>query len=113
MSRICHAHCPDEGELAAVVVPAVIAAAVGAVAWFVIEYAVLLAVGAAGVVVATVALQVVLRRHMVLCLPVRAAVAAPIQSPALAAARQRAAISARSSLVLEGVVIPDRIEVPQ
>jgi hypothetical protein len=111
--QICHAHCPDEGGLAAVVVLAVIAAAVAAglaVAAFVIEYAVVLAVGLAGVVVAAVALQVVLRRHMALCLPVRRAVAAPIQSPALTAARQRAAVMARPSRVLEGVVV-DRIEV--
>ena len=111
MSGICPCpNCRRGTGIGLVVAAAVVVAAVLAAVLWVIEYAVVLTVGAAGVAVATVALYRLALRHTVLSGPVRRAVAAPIQSPALTAARQRAAVMARPSRVLEGVVV-DRIEV--
>jgi hypothetical protein len=108
---VCPKHCPATDLTVPVVATASVAIGVGA-AWFAVTYAVVLAVGAVAVVVAAVALQVILRRHTVVRLPQRAAVAGPIRSHALDAARQRAAITAAPSRVLEGVVITDdRVEV--
>ena len=109
----CGKHCPSSSspDLSGVAVVAAGLAGAAAVVWWLVTYAVVLAVGAAGVVVAVVALQVVLRRHMVLCLPVRAAVAAPIRVPAVTAARAAMAIEARPSRVLEGVVVAEWQEV--
>src|ERR1035441_9899255 len=57
MTRICHAHCPDEGGLGLIVLAAIAVAAGLAVAWWVMANAIVLAIGAAGVVVATGALS--------------------------------------------------------
>jgi hypothetical protein len=96
VTRICHAHCPDEGiGLGIIVLAAAAVAVVLAVVAFIVAHAVVLALGLAGVVAVMVMLQRFLWRHTVLTRPAAARAAVQAARPAEAiTAPQRLAIEA-------------------
>ncbi len=110
MSRICHAHCPPEGG-ALVAVLAGLGGVALAVA-FVLAHAVILAIGAAGVLAVTAVSQWALHRFGTVVYtgsPLRAPRKArqAVAMPAFRelAERQPAAIPQRRPVVITGVVV--------
>ena len=101
MSKICHAHCPDESlGLGVLVLAAAVVAAGLAVILFVIKYLVVLGLGLAGIAVVTFALYRIALRFTVVrtAPPRRRLVAAPARTPAAISPPRRLAIEAPRSL---------------
>jgi hypothetical protein len=100
MSKVCHAHCPDEGiGLGILVLAAAAVAVVLAVVAFIVAHAVVLALGLAVVAVAEVAMHRFLLRHTVLTRPAAARAAVQAAGPA-------EAITAARRLAIEAPAVP-------
>ena len=108
--KICHAHCPDGagGGLLAVVVAAAVAVALAAA--FIVAHALVLVLGAAGVVAVTAVSQLLLHRMTVVAgrdalkATRKAVEAPPLPVFAELAGKQPAAISARPPVITATVV---------
>ena len=108
--KICHAHCPDGagGGLLAVVVAAAVAVALAAA--FIVAHALVLVLGAAGVLAVTAVSQLLLHRMTVVAgrdalrATRKAVEAPPLPVFAELAGKQPAAISARPPVIQATVI---------